>query len=351
MKHILGTTALIAMASGAFAGGVDRSGQSVGVIFEEGTYAEFSLGLVNPDVSGTLGGANSGNVAESYTQIGAAYKWNYGGDWDAAVIFHQPFGADVDYPTGTGYPLAGSNATLSSLGISGVAQYNLDGGMSVFGGVRAESLEMDVTLSGGYVASGDKTWGFGYLIGAAYERPDIALRVALTYNSAIDYEIDTNENIAGDSTTDVTSPQSVNLEFQTGIAADTLLFGSVRWADWEQFQISPIGFATANPASPNLVSFDDATTTFSLGVGRRINENWSAAVTLGYEEAGGTPVSNLGPTDGSRSIGVGATYTEGNIKITGGARYIEPGDATTTIGANFEGNSAIALGLKIGIQM
>jgi hypothetical protein len=42
---LLGTTA-------AYAGGMDRSGQSITALFEEGTYAEISFGSVSPDVTG-----------------------------------------------------------------------------------------------------------------------------------------------------------------------------------------------------------------------------------------------------------------------------------------------------------
>lgn len=57
---------------------------------------------------------------------------------------------------------------------------------------------------------------------------------------------------------------------------------------------------------------------------------------------------NLAPRDGFASIGVAATYTQGNTQITGGVRYIALGDATTqTIGANFADNSAIAAGIQV----
>ena len=39
------------------------------------------------------------------------------------------------------------------------------------------------------------------------------------------------------------------------------------------------------------------------------------------------------------------------MKITGGIRYVDIGDATTTtIGSNFSGNSAIGVGVKIGFS-
>jgi long-chain fatty acid transport protein len=80
---LLGTTA-------AYAGGMDRSGQSITALFEEGTYAEISFGSIDPSVTGTgidtavgttTTTAASGNVAGSYTQIGLAYKTDLNDDW------------------------------------------------------------------------------------------------------------------------------------------------------------------------------------------------------------------------------------------------------------------------------
>jgi long-subunit fatty acid transport protein len=97
-----------------------------------------------------------------------------------------------------------------------------------------------------------------------------------------------------------------------------------------------------------LVSYPNDRTTYNLGIGRRFNEKWSGAITIGYEDADGEITGNLGPTDGFASVGLAATYTMDNIKITGGIRYVEIGDATTTIGSNFTGNSGIGAGIRIG---
>ncbi|MFZ1512013.1 MAG: hypothetical protein WAT35_10305, partial [Tabrizicola sp.] len=171
---------------------------------------------------------------------------------------------------------------------------------------------------------------------------------ALTYNSAITHTLDATETglLAGTSNFDTEVPQSVNLEFQTGIAKDTLLFGSIRWQEWTAFIIDPDGYIPPDP----LVDYASDRVTYNLGIGRRFNENWAGAVTLGYEKTDGKPTGNLGPTDGMISIGLAATYTMDNMKITGGIRYVEIGDATTKppISGVFTGNSGVGVGVKIG---
>ena len=98
-----------------------------------------------------------------------------------------------------------------------------------------------------------------------------------------------------------------------------------------------------------IVYYDSDRITYTLGLGRKFNDNWSGAVTVSYEPSNGDPTGNLGPNDGYRSIGLGATYTEGPMKITGGIRYVELGTATTRrVGARFEDNDAIAVGVRIG---
>jgi long-chain fatty acid transport protein len=88
--------------------------------------------------------------------------------------------------------------------------------------------------------------------------------------------------------------------------------------------------------------------TYNLGLGRRFNETWSGALTLAYEAPDGEITGNLGPTDGFASIGLAATYTRDKLKVTGGIRYVDIGDATSSIGGNFSDNSGVGIGIKVG---
>lgn len=360
MGRVLSTVSVFALGtSSALAGGIERSAQSVAPLFESGEYLEFSFGSFSPTVSGAgtgfFAGTNSGDMAGSYFTYSFAYKRALSDRLDAAIIVDQPVGADVDYSGATaGYPFAGSNAEVRSTAITGLLRYKMPSNFSVYGGLRAEAVEGNVQIIApllspaftNYQMTADRDWGVGYVIGVAWEKPEIAARVALTYNSAIEHTLDTAETglapVALNGQMDVEIPQSVNLEFQTGVAKDTLVFGSIRWVDWTAFNITPPFLGTP------IVSNDDDTFTLNLGVGRRFNERWSGAVILGYEKTQGTPVGNLGPTDGFKSIGFAATYTVDNIKITGGVRYVDIGDATTkSVGSDFSGNDGIGVGVRI----
>ena len=349
-KFVTVGAALMLTTTAAYAGGIDRSGQSIGAIFEDGKYVELSYGMVTPSVTGTFGGGTqaSGSMAPSYGSVGLAFKTDINDNVSLALIIDQPFGANVDYDT-AGYILTGTAATVETTSITVVGRYKFNENISVFAGPRYLRASGDYTLvvGGGPVytstySTGDNT---GYVAGMAYERQDIAMRVALTYSSAIDLELDgTGAGGLGDLS--ATMPQSVNLEFQSGVAANTLVFGSVRWAEWSKGNITDAAFG-------DLVSWDDDVMTYTLGVGRKFSDSFSAALSVGYEKALGGTTSNLAPTDGYTSISLGGTYTLDNgIELTGGVRYIMAGDATgDPIGpfgnATFEDNSAIAVGLKV----
>ncbi|MEM9425927.1 MAG: outer membrane protein transport protein [Pseudomonadota bacterium] len=351
MKNVLlATTAMTALAGAATAGGLERTPQSMAILFEEGRYFELSFGVVAPDVSGTLGGAPSGDMLSTYANLGVSYKADLNDRLSYAIIFDQPYGADTEYPTGTTHPFAGSTAEVNSNAISTVLQYNFDNGASVYGGPRFQTLQAEAFLPplGGYTVESDTNFALGYLVGAAYERPDIALRVALTYHSKTTHDLELSENGAAPTTQDVELPQALNLEFQSGVAEDTLVFGSVRWVEWSATAIDPPVYDTITVTAPPLVFFTDDRVTYTLGVGRRLNDTWSVLGSVSYEETTGGVTGNLGPTDGFTSVSLGAIYRKDNMKITGGVRYADIGDATSFTPAFFEDNDAIAAGLRVG---
>ena len=358
MERVLGGVAIAALtAAPALAGGIERSSQSVGIIFEEGRYAEFSFGAVSPSISGVQSGGSiaSGDVIKDYQTFSFGYTQDLTDNIDFAVIIDQPIGADVKYPNTPGYVFAGATADVDSTAVTGVLRYKFQNNLSVYGGIRIQSSEgkVGIPIFSGYTMTADKETDAGYLLGIAWEKPEIAARVALTYNSEIEHTFDSVTEFGAPSAPfEVTVPQSVNLEFQTGIAADTLLFGSIRWAEWTEFAITPAVFSTAVLPGTSIVDYDNDVFTYNLGVGRKFNDTWSGAVFVGYEKSNGGFSANLGPTDGFKSIGLAATYTRDKMKITGAIRYVDIGDATTNLRAggtgDFSGNDAIALGVRVG---
>lgn len=365
--HLMTTAGFALMAGHAGAAGIERTAQSTAILFEEGRYVEFAFGRVMPDVSGAKTVApgvemtTGGNVLSAYNAASLAFKTPVTPDLDLALVIDQPIGADVAYPAGS-YVIGGTTATVDSTALTLMGRYRLPSDVSLIGGVRmlrtSGDVNMPVATAMGvipYNMSTSEETDWGYLLGIAWERKDIGLRVSLTYNSAIDHRFRAHEITAlgaFDTEFTTTIPQSVNLEAQTGIAADTLLFGSIRWVDWSAFDIDPTAYRTMNPANPGgekLVGYEKDYTTYTIGLGRRFNETWSGALSLSYEDKAQRLASNLGPTNGYVALGAGLSYTAGPLEVTGLVRYVDfTSTNTERIDATFSGNHAWAAGIRIG---
>lgn len=381
MKYFLaGIGALMASAAPVLAGGIERAPQSLGVMFEEGNYVELSFGGVNPDVSGrdlaVFGGRGTGDVAKGYGFAGIAYKHQFNENLSGVFIMEQPFGADIGYGVGDSVAFGGTQVDVNSTTYTALLRYKFANNFSVHGGLRGSHADGNVTLSGaaygalsGYNVDMDSAWGVGWVAGVAWERPDIAARVSLTYNSPVEHDFDTKETHPGipgvlspvESTTTVKTPRSWVLEGQTGVAADTLVFGSIRWVKWSEFRVDP-RVLVRNPTVDDplgfgvdggLVELED-TTTYTIGVGRKFTENWSGSLSFMYEPDGKDLVSPLAPTNGRKGVTVAAIYTHDNIKVTTGISYVKLGDAFAETGtpdvarARMSGNHAWGAGVRIG---
>ncbi|MNM14524.1 Outer membrane protein transport protein (OMPP1/FadL/TodX) [compost metagenome] len=178
-------------------------------------------------------------------------------------------------------------------------------------------------------------------------------------------------NGEGSGTTKFKSPNSVNLEFQTGLRQGTLLFGSLRWVNWSDLALQPYRFGEiskvvgglSTPSRPegfNLVRYDDDQWTLNLGVGQRFSPKWLGSVSVGWDSGAGDKVSTGGPTKGYYNLGIGAQYSPtSQYFISGGVKYYWLGDAKGQLGAQagsdyyvgeFKDNHSIGYGLKIGYK-
>ncbi len=373
MKNKLYAGAAVVLSTGsAFAGGLDRSYTPVDLLFQEGNYAEFRLGYVDPSLDGKdIAGFKTGNVAKTYTNLGAGVKLDVNDAMSVALIFDQPYGVDVKYKDRS--PVLGNTrAKAKTNALTFLMRYKFNDNFSVYGGPRVVRADGRIKLSGlayGPVSNYDvdfgKDTGVGVVAGAAYERPDIALRVALTYHSRTKLSMETTETFpvgfpnplvpggvplpTGNTT--VKTPQSVKLEFQTGVAKDTLVFGSARWSEWSEFELVP------QLLGANLAQLDDRWN-FELGAGHKFTDRFAASMSFNFEpKKGDDLVSPLSPTNGSFGVTIGGRYdlTE-KVTLSSGVRYTWLKDAKPETGtpdverANFKNNHAISYGMKIGYK-
>lgn len=291
----------------------------------------------------------------------------------------------------------GTNVEVRSENITAIlgAKFGQNKGFQVYGGPVAQRLQADVKLRGlaygpasGYTAHVSPNQDYGWLAGVSYSKPEIALIAALTYRSEIDHNAKISENYplvgiaavgglpAGASPADIaaaagaanrsgkfeiTTPKSVNLDFQTGINPTTLATAKVRWVPWSDFAIVPplyndFSKGAYGPDGLALVGYDDDQWQVELGMAKRLSPALALSGTVGWDSGAGDPVTSLGPIDGYYSVGLGAKYnvTE-NWAVSAGGKYLWFGDAkgqlpTKKLVGDFESNDGYILGVKLSYQ-
>ncbi len=357
---------LSSLATLASAGGIDRNGQPITFIFEQGTVLEAGYGSISPSVSGNdaafLGGAATGNIALGAEHFAFSVKTDLTEKLSFGVLIDQPFGAEIAYaPVSLAFGGTTARADINSM--TALVRYRFNDRFSAHGGLRMISGDADVSLIGGlyaglglfgYTMSLDRTTAYGYVAGVAYEIPEYFLRVSLTYNSQITQSFPTVETnfgaVVSTADSEAVIPQSVNLEFQSGIAAKTFVFGGARWAEWSALRFDP-PFLLATTGQ-TLIEFED-TITYQLGIGRQFNENWTGLFSLIHEPGNNPIVSPLAPVNGFSGATLGLVYTKDNLRVTGFLNYTKLGDSTPggsgVALATFDGNDSVAGGIKIAI--
>ena len=344
IKKVATTTAILAAGtSTAFAGGLDRVTFSSNILYEEGTYAEATYGLTTPKVSSSSLPPVIGSVAKSFKTAKLGFKTDITDKFAIAVTYtNQPVGADINYgPLGVSGVVDGQN-------INALGKYQFSDRISAYAGVKYQYLSGAITIPGlTVVASGEGE--YGYIAGAAYEIPDIKLRVALSFESEIDYSFTSTANGAPTGAITAGTPDTWTLEFRSGVAANTLVFGSIRYAQWADTQIDIPAFLLAT-GSTRITNFTNVTT-YELGVAYRFNEKFVGFTALGYEKSDNVPQGGFAPPDGQFDISFGGQLDVGKgFKVASSIKYSKRGDSilsSVAPGARFDDNSVLTVGIKL----
>lgn len=364
----LGLIAACAFVGGAQAGGLERGGYNIDLLFDPGQYtAESAVTYVAPqrkldnvrdtDPSGSPGGGplnllgygTSADETESYFVPRAGFKAQLIEGVDCMADYSQPWGVH----TNPGSTWAGANHNIetkvNSHNYGLTCSYKFDvgpGQLRIIGGgfyqevsgfkerlVLAPQLIPAVFNASGVGRLDLEGDGWGWRVGAAYEIPEYALRASLVYNSAVKLDditgtldlrgvpsaVSPTNPLLGRSTDVYGSaemPDSIELKLQSGIAPDWLAFGSVKWTDWSQLQSIPfcpvstrgvVACSTGSPAdvtSLDLIYRDGWT--ISGGIGHRLNEQWSVAGSVTWDR--GT-AQGFGSQTDTWTFGTGVSYT------------------------------------------
>jgi long-chain fatty acid transport protein len=397
------STLIIAMgciyAGQLHAAGLDRSGQSISAFLQPNNYFEAGISVLDASLSGTMtdnfskGGLSSaanmqtGDIANSYYSPSAALKFQLTDQFSIGFLYDHPFGADAAYPTGPfdAYTEKGqqTEASVTSQNLSTILGFQPNQQWNFYAGPAIQTIKGEASLRGAgyswgrYDLEAKETTAVGWLAGVAYMIPDIALKASVTYRSEIDHDMSMTETFSilhptagrvdlgtGTEKSTITTPQSVNLDVQTGIMKDTVAFANVRWVDWSNFRISPKLLFKATEkltgAGVNLAGYYDDQISANLGIGKKFNEKLSGTVSVGWDSGAGDLVSTLGPSKGYWNIGLGVQFSPAkNYFISAGVKYFWLGDAKAQSGFDFgtekydavyKDNHALGYGLKIGYR-
>tara|TARA_R100001369_G_C3310079_1_gene167175 strand:- start:452 stop:1897 length:1446 start_codon:yes stop_codon:yes gene_type:complete len=282
----------------------------------------------------------------------------------------------------------GTNVEVRSNSITAIlgAKFGANKNFQVYGGPVAQRIEADVKLRGlaygpatGYNAHVNPDQDYGWLAGVSYSKPEIALKAALTYRSEIDHNVDIHETyplatiiggserpprnipVTQTSKNEITTPKSVNFDFQTGVNKTTLATAKVRWVPWGDFAITPplyneVSKGRYGPNGLDLVAYEDDQWQVELGLAKRLAPALAVSGTVGWDSGTGDETTSLGPIDGYYSVGLGAKYnlTE-NWAVSAGGKYLWFGDAkgklpTGKIVGDFQDNDGYVAGVRISYQ-
>ena len=270
----------------------------------------------------------------------------------------------------------GTNVSITSQNFTGLLGVKLGEkkNIQIYGGPTIQRLEGDVHLRGnayktasGYDANITRDTAYGWMAGIAYLKPEIALKAALTYRSEIDHDVNMTENLpalgaAGVGTNEITitTPKSVNLDFQTGLNPTTLLTAKARWVPWSDFAIKPKIYNAAAIASGNgdlnLVDYSKDAWTAEVGLGKKLSPQLAISGAVGYDSGAGNPITSLGPVEGNWNVGLGAKYNlTPEWAVSGGVKYLMFGDAKAklpdgSIVGDFQDNDGWVYGVRLSYQ-
>ena len=368
---------LLATTSMATAGGMDRATTGTSTLFEKGSYAELSYAStapsIGPNANLLLGLAGGMNVTQSFTTTQFSFKTDLNDKLSVAISSNNnPFGVDVDYDdfaTGGGAyaGITSLRANLGSTAVTSMARYKITDRVSAIAALKYQTVsgtaDVSVPLSAasGVAVDGDvsltRASDTNFIVGASYEIPEIALRVVGTYESEATFDPSVIAETIGANTGpgQIKTPEVLMLEFQSGVAANTLVFGSIRHAKWEDAQVK----MSAAYGNAQLSDFDNSTT-YTLGVGRKFSDSFSASLSASVDTGDGDDASLLAPTGRSTAISLGGKYTLNNgMAISGGVSHRVYNSATwygndSELGGGddvtFGDNSVTTLGMKLSVS-
>ncbi|MEG1855644.1 MAG: aromatic hydrocarbon degradation protein [Acinetobacter sp.] len=381
-KKCLAVTVLSVFAGQTYAAGLERSPQQIDALFEKGTYAEVGYTFISPDVTGKdTSGNHISDMAEDFQSLNYAVKTDLVPNLRLAVIYDEPFGAKVKFEGDNNFIAknrpaedANTRVNVKSKNVTTLLGYNLNKNIMVYGGPALQELKADIHLRGlTYAVNSGYNNSFndiavGWVTGMSYAKPEMGILASLTYRSEIKHKTTIQEDVpladivfAGDyshsNKGNITTPESINLNLQTGLNQTTALYAKVRYVPWGDFAYYPPILKASTSAALGkglpLVDYSEDQTSVELGLGKRLSPNLALSVSGLWDSGAGDPAPTLGPVDGYWGVGLAAKYNlNQNLAFSLGGRYMWFGDAKGELSSrqvvgDFKDNTGYIVGMKL----
>ena len=350
LKYYAAVGTLVLSTTAVDAGGWETGRLDTGFLYQNGNYVEASYGSLDYSVNGTTQSNQTHEMAKDQKRMSLSGKFQIG-NFDIGLTSFGSGAIQMDGQNATGMSVVPSaDVKLNTQAL--MARYSFSDKYSIIGGVRQASLKKSSldTLAATYSIDAVNKTGFVY--GLTYERPDIALKFEILRSEKITIGLVGKAASVLDVTGTLVVPAATTINFQTGIAENTLLMASAHRVNWTG---SNVTLDVAASPSLNQASDFSNTTSYSLGLGRRLNEATSASLTYSWEKGtnpGGASTSPFTMSNGSETLSFGVQHKIGLMTISGGVSYTKAGDVDVThssgLTASYAGNSVTAVGIKVG---
>lgn len=335
----------------AHAGGLEANGYNWDLLFDPATYVgkgTVTQVIISHDISAPGRGVVTTSPQRTYYNFAA--KADLFGDSSCLVSVQNPWGSGTDRDAA--YARVSRQAVSeriwsNDIGLTCAYGFAVGPGtLSVIGGISAQTLNYDATIArpvgfpiGNETVSLNGS-GTGWRAGVAYEIPDIALRVSAIYNAAIDYNLTGRAygnlfpNVAASAS--ATTPQSIEIKGQSGIAPGWLALGSVKWVDWSVLNTLTVNNAVA-PIS-TVLNYEDGWTV-TAGVGHQLTDDLTVLGSLTWDKGtsrkNGAGVLLNGHQTDRWGASLGAAWKpSSNFELSGGVSY-----SLIEAGSNLQGES------------
>lgn len=377
----------------SFAAAFEQSNQTIQSFFEKEHYAEVSFAWTHPNVSGQVQHTeileqlgiqdfSTGQLANNQLIINAALKLQLHPQISWGFIYDQPFYVDVAYqysPVFAGEPteIEAADIKFDSHNLTSILGYQPDPNWNLYAGLSYQTLEGNLSLVGesfsvfnGYHVQLEQNAAWGWLTGMSYQIPEYFFRTALTYRSAINHQLETTESITvgipTSSFTKVQTPQSINLDIQSGLPSQNIFYASLRWVNWQDFVIQPPKFGTVIDYAAlefpevkdiKMINYQKDQWSAKFGIAHQWLSSMINSFEILWDSDTGSPASTLNPSDGYWGVGLGYFQNfQKHWDIATGLYYLKfqkPKTDTTAI-PQFLGLSAVddndvwVIGMKLG---